>query len=789
MNERTRHTRIRAAFTIALGAALAAATAAQAITCDPIHYPLADHPIYLNISTQNSPIVSSMRWDQEATFWAGIGVLAYSGSSDYDVRVYADCYGSQLASSVAGAGRTDFVIGDFNNNPTGMYAADLYCYSGGCSGPGPYAAGAWRTGSFLFVDFPPTTVDFNSGPPYSPDMVMHVYDVFLSSGSTYYFQFSSTLGSASKMLLFRNPTGGTYWAGRNSAVFETSGCVSYTAPSSGYYGIVVVNDVWSFGSYTIGVNSTPQCACADPLPARTPVAVPSSPATAYKWLEQTNQAWAAIGTRPAPGTDWDIEVSTSGSTAGCGQTLLANSAAGGSVADFVMVDLNYSSMPVTLAVHPFRYSGGGGTTVEWDRSANAVEYLAVNGPQVTQVWSGSEVLHSWDVYLRSGHEYTFQFYPSGNLKLFLFANPGSSLFATGRNGAVAQGTSTFTYTAPSTGWYGVVVAKDDDQAAYFALRVGTCDTAFPLFPGWTSYATGSDYWWLSIDPDAGHWHAVGSRCATADWDIWQYGSTSSGPWPDCYSPTGASSESAIVPDFIVGDFHVNAPGTYPFRVKQYSSGDPQTVDFAWTGPATQIEVNAPAITATPDASEVLRIYEAYLVAGWNYQIGYTQTDTRPLLVFMNPTASDYWAPRGTALLSTTGGTTFTAPTSGYYAIVIANDGEQGGSFSLRISTTAAAVVEDPRRFATQLLGARPNPGRSDLAVRYSLASAARVRLELLDVTGRRVWSADEGARDPGEWSVPIARNGTEGRIPAGLYFVHFQVDGRDVDVRRVTLLD
>ena len=257
---RTLATRGRDAWLAALlMLAITAAPAAAVLTCDPIHFPPQDVLRYLNI-TVSSGNVSTMYMDQEITNWMAIGVLAFDTNSDYDVAMYNSCGGGLLASSVAGAGRTDFVIGDFNNNPTGSYAGDLYCYGGDCTAAGTYGAYTWRNGTFLFVDFAPTVADFTSGPPYSPDRVMHVYDLFMSSGSTYYFQFSSTLGAGSKMLLFRNPSGGTYWAGRNSAVFEVSGCTSYTAPSSGYYGLVVVNDVWSPGSYTVGVYSTPQCA-------------------------------------------------------------------------------------------------------------------------------------------------------------------------------------------------------------------------------------------------------------------------------------------------------------------------------------------------------------------------------------------------------------------------------------------------------------------------------------------------------------------------------------------------
>jgi hypothetical protein len=773
---------------VALACALAAP--ASAITCDPSHFPAADQTFYLNL-TVNNQLVTTYRFNQQATFWAAIGVMAFDTQSDYDATVYPTCAGGQaLGASAYAAGRTDFVIGDFNNNPTGSYAADLFCYGGACTAPGTYGAGTWRTGDFLFVDFPPTTVNFLSGPPYSPDMVFHVWDVFLSAGSTYYFQFSSTLGSASKMLLFRNPSGGTYWSGRAGAVFEVSGCTSYTAPSTGYYGLVVVNDVFALGSYTVGVSSTPQCACADELPARVPVAVPAAPTTAYKWVNQTWNSWAAIGTRPAAGSDWDLEVSTSAASPGCSQAVLASSVAGVGVADFVITDFNFSAVPTTLAARTYRYSGSGGTTVEWDRNVMPGELLQVNGPRAMRSWGPSDVLECWDVFLTSGDEYTFEFFPSSNVQLFLFRNPGSSLYSTGRTGAVAQGAGTFTYTAPSTGYYGVVAVKDDEQPGTFALRVGRCEAPTPMVAGLTLTGAFLNFHYLSIAPAAGRWTAVGSRSLTADWDLVQYGSTTAAPWQDCFTPTGAVSDASSVPDFIVGDLRQGTQGVYPIRAKQFTSGDPEPVDLEWTGSATPLGINDPAIMDSPSSSEVLRVYEAFLVAGWSYQITYTQSASRPLLVYANPSAGEYWAPRNTALLSTTGSTSFTAPATGHYAFVIANDAAESGSFSLAINTsTSVDVGAGDLPAVTRFEGARPNPARSDLALHYALASPGHVRLEMLDLTGRRVWSEDQGVRGAGQWSASLPRGAGTGRVPAGLYFVRFEVNGRVAAVNKVTLLE
>jgi hypothetical protein len=767
---------------------LFAVTPALAVTCDPSFFPAANTTYYPNRYTLGE-LVTTWRFNQQATNWAGVGVLAFDTNSDYDITMYGECYGPLLANSAYGVGRTDFVIGDYNNNPTGYDAIDVHCYSGQCMGTSQYGAAAWRDGDQMFVDFPPVTLNFNSGPPYSSDMVFHVWDVFLSAGTTYSFQFSSTLGNAGKLCLFRNPSqGGTYWAGRSSAVWETSGCTTYTAPASGYYGLVMVNDVWALGSATVGVFTTLQCACADSLAPLSPFAVTAPPGIAYKWVHHDNLSWAAVGVRPQAGSDWDLEVDHGDTAPGCPQSVLATSSFGGSVADFVMVDFNHVSGPnrFPFAIKPYHYSGGGSGSLEADYDAGRV--LIVNGPQEVQVWNANQVLACWDVLLNQGVTYTFQFAASGNMRALLFRNPGSGLYAAGRNAAEAQSTTTFDYTAAATGWYGIVVVKDDDQTGWFGLRVGRCTTPFALTANTPAGVNGA-YGYLTINPGAGAWQAVGTRCvASADWDLYQYGSTSSAPWPDCYAPPGAVSSSSSVPDFIVGDFRANAPGNYPFMAHQYTSGPIQGAIGEWTGPAVPLMVNAPAVVAAPSEFEVLRIYETPLIGGVAYSIGYAQTATRPLLVFGNPSGSPYWAGRGSALLSTLATTSFTPAASGVYGFVIANDAADTSTFSLRISTNPTGVGDTPR-FVTAFTSAYPNPGRGDVELEYSLGAPANVRLELVDVAGRRVWESDVGALGAGAWNAHVVRAGAAGRIPSGLYFAHLVVDGRLIETRKVTLLD
>jgi hypothetical protein len=75
------------------------------------------------------------------------------------------------------------------------------------------------------------------------------------------------------------------------------------------------------------------------------------------------------------------------------------------------------------------------------------------------------------------------------------------------------------------------------------------------------------------------------------------------------------------------------------------------------------------------------------------------------------------------------------------------------------------------RSVLELAAPAPNPARGGTMLRFSLASAAAIRLEVLDLAGRRVW-AHAGEYDAGghavRWDGVASRSERPG---AGLYFV------------------
>ncbi len=787
------------------GALLPAALAVALLTLPRTVAAFCWGPTVMNPDIPTFPVIPDRGYyfDQQTSFWSVFAAMPFEETDDGDIELYSyqDLSGTQpyclngyITNSQNGAGRTDFIIGDFNFNSLGGYYPRVFCYSGACNdNVDQWNGTVWRPGEFMFVDFPPTTVSFGGGNPVPGDRIIKVWDVFLSVGTTYNFRFTSTMGTDAKMLLFRNTVAGTYFAGRNSAEFEVTGCTNYTALSTGYYGLVVVLDRWTTGSYTVGVTTLPSCACADSLAPDTPVTAVPSFGEERRHITPRFYYWNVVGIRAPVGHDWDLEIgdgNAGGDGPGCQANVLASSTSGFG-ADIVVADFNHVA-PGDLAVRAYRYSGYWGPSIEWDTGSAAYDQtLFANGPQVAEAWSANDVVKIWDVGMTSAQTYTFQFYnPGGNFRVLLFRNPSNGAYYAGGTQAVVNTTGDFSYTAPTTGYYGVVVLKNDDNPGTFALRVGTCATP-ATFTAMTPQVAGNVINYAQIAPTTGSWTVAGIRCVSADWDIFQYGNAP-GSWPDCFSPMGAASEASSGVDFVVGDFHYNSPGTYNLRLKQFSGGFPEFALAMWTGEAMKLGVNQPAAEDTMPWTHPLHAWEAYLVDGAPYELRLTQPAGGALkaFVFQNPTSGPYWAPRSARMIETSTTGSFVAPNRGWYGIVVTNEMELDTPYTLQLVTVPTAVDETKPHYETALAGSFPNPARSDFSLHYTLAQSAHVAIEILDLAGRRVADIDEGERGAGEWSVSVRRRRDDGtRLPAGVYFARLQVDGKIAAMRKVSLVD
>jgi hypothetical protein len=101
--------------------------------------------------------------------------------------------------------------------------------------------------------------------------------------------------------------------------------------------------------------------------------------------------------------------------------------------------------------------------------------------------------------------------------------------------------------------------------------------------------------------------------------------------------------------------------------------------------------------------------------------------------------------------------------------------------------TDVSVATLPGTF--QLSAPRPNPFASQSTIQYAVPSpGAEVRIDVFDVSGRRVRTLVQGAIPPGRHSVTWdGRDGAGRHTSAGVYFTRMQAAGFS-QVQKVTLL-
>jgi hypothetical protein len=737
-------------------------------------------------------------------FWTAFGAHATDPTHDYDVSVYSSsgggpepqCFSGFLAGSSLNAGKTDFIIGDFNHNPYATYYVWTHCYSGPCDN-NPRGLIAWRDGDNLAPNANPITVDVNT----YEERVLHVYDSYLIAGTKYFFYFTQTGSNEAKLLLFRNPGGGVYWAGRSQAEFEVSGCQTYTAPATGYYGVVVVQDRDYVGAqYTLGVSTTPQCYCPSRLISDVPQIETPQQTDGYHNFVATDIFWLAVGLRSTT-ADWDLLVGDPAlPDSGCPITIDAQSSLTPPPykADLIAGDFNAGPPPPKAkALRALHYNGSGGATIQFDNRSD-IQYA--NGPKESMTLYGDDVVRMSDVFLQKDTTYTFDIGVFGaDIKALVFSNQTVGTGWLGRAGAVHEIAARDTFTAPSSRYYGLVVVKDDEQTGGYSVSYGFCASPKSLTAR-VPYKVDVPFvettpiprYYTFTQPDT-TWAAVGVY-SPVDYDIRQYGTPSGGEWPDCFGAPGAWSQSSIDKDFLVGDFHHQPIGTQYIRAYQYTSGAPESAAVEWDPGRGNLIANDPAVSVGPFPAAIgadrLWCYQVYLYASVPYTFYFGPSGSADLhvLLFAHPTDGTYWAPRSAAVFSATGNQSYTPSVTGWHAVVVVNDNQQGGSFALRVGSTVLAVHDPPTASLTGIARIVPNPASGPLRIGFSIAEDAPVSFELIDLAGRLVARTEATRRTSGAGELvwDLESRGA-GRTPAGMYFVRMRVGSRLAGAQRVVL--
>jgi hypothetical protein len=192
-------------------------------------------------------------------YWSGVGVRSPAGT-DWDLEFYSPlsygtapyptCFGSPLAGSY-GSSAVDFVIANFNprHTPPDTYGARATRYSGSGSGTVEWDF----TATVITKDCSGGACGGKSSNGWTG--VLDVWDVRLLAGQTYTFDFTHTGSADIKMLLFTsNGVEAPYSTSRSGRIFETTDRYTvYAAPTTEYYGVVLVNDNGLSGTYLVKV--------------------------------------------------------------------------------------------------------------------------------------------------------------------------------------------------------------------------------------------------------------------------------------------------------------------------------------------------------------------------------------------------------------------------------------------------------------------------------------------------------------------------------------------------------
>jgi hypothetical protein len=123
------------------------------------------------------------------------------------------------------------------------------------------------------------------------------------------------------------------------------------------------------------------------------------------------------------------------------------------------------------------------------------------------------------------------------------------------------------------------------------------------------------------------------------------------------------------------------------------------------------------------------------------------------------------------------------------AVVLLESSEPGGGVvngvlgvSDRLTILAPTGAGPGHTVGVAIHGLSPNPGRGPWRVDFSLADAHPARLDLLDVSGRRILSREVGSLGPGRHQIEVA-----GGVRSGVYLVRLRQGGETRSMRAVML--
>jgi hypothetical protein len=108
--------------------------------------------------------------------------------------------------------------------------------------------------------------------------------------------------------------------------------------------------------------------------------------------------------------------------------------------------------------------------------------------------------------------------------------------------------------------------------------------------------------------------------------------------------------------------------------------------------------------------------------------------------------------------------------------------------TLAVSPVVTGVTESTQKPVFGLLPSQPNPFAREARIAYRIETSGPARLEIFDITGRRVRTLVDRDLDADEYETAWdGRNDHGRRLSAGVYFLRLQ-SARQVESQRIVLM-
>lgn len=196
---------------------------------------------------------------------------------------------------------------------------------------------------------------------------------------------------------------------------------------------------------------------------------------------------------------------------------------------------------------------------------------------------------------------------------------------------------------------------------------------------------------FSFNQTVGFWSGVALRSDPAgDWNLSLY--RIPGSPPACVDTLLGSSARASGVDLVVGDFnsgHDTLGIYYPLATRSAGAADGT---LEWDDGSNSLVVGGPLVNRTTDATDVIEMWDVFLVAGTAYRFVFQPVGASLSLLLFRSGAGPYWANRDSALFDVTSSTDITPEQTGYYGVAVVNDDGASGSYALGVGTCTPPVV-------------------------------------------------------------------------------------------------